>query len=63
MALTFAQEDAEEELLSRALYVGDDEDIGSAPFDSSKPPATAEEYIKGVMREAKTLDGVSIGKQ
>ena len=61
MALTFAQEDAEEELLSRALYVDDDEDLDVAPFDSRKPPATGEEYIKGVIREAKTLEGVSIG--
>ena len=62
MALTFAQEDAEEQLLSKALYVDCDEDLDSAPFDSTKPPATAEEYLKGVIREAKALEDVGVGK-
>ena len=61
MAFSFAQEDAEEELLSKALYV-DCEDIDSATFDSSKPPATAEEYLKGVIREAAAIEDVRIGK-
>lgn len=61
MALTFAQEDAEEQLLSKALYV-DCEDLDSAQFDSSKPPATAEEYLKGVIREANALEDVGIAK-
>ena len=60
MALTFAQEDAEEELLSKALYV-DEGDLDSSTLDPNKPPATAEEYIKGVIHEARKLDGVSIG--
>ena len=61
MSLTFAQEDAEEELLSKALYI--DEDLDSTPFDSAKLPATGEEYLRSVIREAKTLEGVSIGKR
>ena len=62
MALSFAQDDAEEELLAKALYVDDAKDV-SVPFDPNKPPATAEEYLKSVMKEAQNLDGVSIGKQ
>ena len=61
MALSFAQDDAEEELLAKALYVDDTGDV-SVPFKPNKPPATAEEYLKSVMNEAKHLDGVSIGK-
>ena len=62
MSLTFAQEDAEEQLLSKALYV-DCEDLDSAQFDSTKPPATAEEYLKGVIREANALEDVGIGNR
>lgn len=61
MALSFAQDDAEEELLAKALYVDDAKDV-SVPFDPNKPPATAEEYLKSVMKEAQNLDGVSIAK-
>lgn len=61
MALTFAQEDAEEELLSKALYVENSNET-SVPYDPSKPPATAEEYLKSVMHEAKHLEGVAIAK-
>jgi len=61
MALSFAQDDAEEELLAKALYVDDTSDV-SVPFNPNKPPATAEEYLKSVMNEAKHLDGVSIAK-
>ena len=62
MALTFAQDDAEEELLSKALYVDDCDNPDKTPYDPNKPSATAEEYLKGVVREAKMLDDVSIGK-
>lgn len=61
MAFSFAQDDAEEELLTKALYVEDGSDA-SVPFDPTKPPATAEEYLKSVMQEAKHLEGVAIGK-
>ena len=61
MAFSFAQDDAEEELLAKALYVEDASDA-SVPFDPTKPPATAEEYLKSVMQEAKHLEGVAIGK-
>ena len=60
MALSFAQEDAEEELLAKALYV-DNNDDKSGPFDATYQPSTAEDYIKGVMREAKSMGEVSIG--
>ena len=60
MALSFAQEDAEEELLAKALYV-DNNDDGSGPFDATYQPSTAEDYLKGVMREAKSIGEVSIG--
>jgi len=61
MALSFAQEDAEEELLAKALYV-DNNDDGSGPFDATYQPSTAEDYLKGVMREAKSMGEVSIAK-
>jgi len=61
MAFSFAQDDAEEELLAKALYVEDGSDA-SVPFDPTKPPATAEEYLKSVMQEAKHLEGVAIAK-
>ena len=60
MALSFAQEDAEEELLAKALYV-DNNDDKSGPFDATYQPSTAEDYLKGVMREAKSIGEVSIG--
>ena len=59
MALSFAQEDAEEELLAKALYVDNNDESG--PFDAKYQPSTAEDYLKGVMREAKSIGEVSIG--
>ena len=53
--LMFNVEDAEEELLCRALYV-DEDDID---VDESQPPATAEEYLKRVMKEAQQIKDVA----
>ena len=55
--LMFNVEDAEEELLCRALYV-DEDDID---VDESQPPATAEEYLKRVMKEAQQIKDVARG--
>ena len=55
------EEEDEEKLLNQALHVDfngqDHEDLD----ESGLPPATGEEYLRKVVREAKKLDFVTTG--
>eukprot|EP00735_Rhodelphis_limneticus_P005571 TRINITY_DN17476_c0_g1::TRINITY_DN17476_c0_g1_i1::g.28044::m.28044 TRINITY_DN17476_c0_g1::TRINITY_DN17476_c0_g1_i1::g.28044 ORF type:complete len:258 (-),score=21.04,sp/Q9CQQ4/GEMI2_MOUSE/30.92/3e-28,SIP1/PF04938.7/6.6e-47 TRINITY_DN17476_c0_g1_i1:13-759(-) len=53
-------ESDDSEIMPRALPVGDDDDDTS--FDASVPPATAEEYLRMVRREAKACPNVVVAR-
>jgi len=53
-SLVFDHEDAEEKLLAQALFVND-VDLGDEDDLLEQPPATGEEYLRKVVREANKL--------
>ena len=58
MAFSFEASEAEEQLLAKALYVdeGDEDEV-----DVNQPPATAQEYLRRVIKEAKQVVDVGVG--
>ena len=52
-SLVFDQEDAEEQILAQALYVNEIDLVDDD--EQERPPATGEEYLRKVVREAKKL--------
>ncbi len=61
-ANAFEAAEAEEDMLQRALGVGDGGGEEEDEEDDSAPPTTGEEYLRRVMREAKRLDDVATGE-
>lgn len=62
--MAFADVDAEEELLAKALYVDDEEDeSGAAQPKTLEQFTSAEDYLRSVIREARTLESVKTGKR
>ena len=59
-SLVFDQEDAEEQILSQALYVNEI-DLVDDDDEQERPPATGEEYLRKVVREAKKLQFATTG--
>jgi len=60
LAFSFEASEAEEQLLAKALYVDEgDEDKAD---DLNQPPATAQEYLRRVIKEAKQVEDVGVGK-
>ena len=60
-SLVFDQEDAEEEILSQALYVNEIDLVDDDDDERERPPATGEEYLRKVVREAKKLQFATTG--
>ena len=58
-SLVFDQEDAEEQILSQALYVNEIDLVDDD--EQERPPATGEEYLRKVVREAKKLQFATTG--
>jgi hypothetical protein len=58
-SVVFDQDDAEDKLLSQALYVDEDEVVGDD--DEIILPASGEEYLKQVVRESKKFKFVETG--
>ena len=58
-SLIFDREQDEDQLLTQALYIDDNEidDIEG----SDKPPATGEEYLRKVVKERRKCDDTSTG--
>ena len=59
--MAFVDDDAEEELLSKALFVPDLEDEHEEGPGESGQFATAEDYLRSVVREARSFEPVKIG--
>ena len=58
-SLVFDQEDAEEQILAQALYVNEIDLVDDD--EQERPPATGEEYLRKVVREAKKLQFSTTG--
>ena len=58
-SLVFEQDDADDQLLAQALYVAEEDIVDEV---QERPPATGEEYLKQVVRQAKRLEFATTGK-
>ena len=55
-------DDDEEELQGQVCFVPDDDvDVDVDAEDESNPPASVEEYLKRVMKEARKIKDVGVG--
>ena len=59
-SLVFEQDDADDQLLAQALYVAEEDIVDDEVQE--RPPATGEEYLKQVVRQAKRLEFATTGK-
>ena len=53
-SIVFDREDADDQVLAQALYVNE-ADLGDEDTDQEQPPASGEEYLRQVVRQAKKL--------
>ena len=56
----FKHDDDDEELQGQVCFVPDD-DVDLDAEDESNPPASVEEYLKRVMKEARKSKDVNVG--
>ena len=53
-SIVFDREDADDQVLAQALYVNE-VDLGDEDTDQEQPPASGEEYLRQVVRQANKL--------
>ena len=53
-SIVFDREDADDQVLAQALYVNE-ADLGDEDTDQEQPPASGEEYLRQVVRQANKL--------
>ena len=53
-SIVFDREDADDQVLAQALYVNE-VDLGDEETDQEQPPASGEEYLRQVVRQANKL--------
>ena len=53
-SIVFEREDADDQVLAQALYVNE-VDLGDEDIDQEQPPASGEEYLRQVVRQANKL--------
>ena len=56
----FSHDEDEEQLQGQVCFVLDDDDDDDD--DETNPPASVEEYLKRVMKEARKINDVGVGK-